>query len=81
METENEYGLIDIQNEPWKEKFNIFKKDLNIFFDEIRHYNYDNIFDITNVINPCDFPIAMFDIDGIPHNINPKYEKIVKALS
>ena len=82
IETEIEYGLVDIQSDKWKEKFNVFKNDLNNFFDDVRHYNESsNIFDITKVINQRDFPIAVFDIDGIPHNINPKYEKIVKALT
>ena len=39
------------------------------------------MFDPYNVIDPKENPIALFDIDGVPHNVNPKYEKIVNALT
>lgn len=80
LETFNEYGLIDIKCEPWKEKFEMFKKDLCQFFAELNFYS-DKTFDTSLAISESDKPIALFDIDGIAHNVNPKYEKIVKALS
>ena len=80
IETENEYGIIDITETVWKRKFEKFKSELNEFFEEIKKYA-EEIFDPYNTIDPKDAPIASFDIDGIPHNINPKYEKIVNTLT
>lgn len=80
IETENEYGIIDITIGIWKQRFEKFKSELNYFFEEVRKYT-EEIFDPYNVIDPKENPIASFDIDGIPHNINPKYEKIVNALT
>ncbi len=80
IETQKEYGLIDITIDPWKTKFKVFKGELNGFFSALAYYN-ETTFNITTVINMSDLPIAVFDIDGIPHNVNPTYEKIVKALT
>tara|TARA_B100000287_G_scaffold94435_1_gene86628 strand:- start:4445 stop:5308 length:864 start_codon:yes stop_codon:yes gene_type:complete len=80
IETENEYGIIDITTGIWKQRFEKFKSELNYFFEEVRKYT-EEIFDPYNVIDPKENPIASFDIDGIPHNVNPKYEKIVNALT
>ena len=80
IETENEYGIIDIIIGIWKQRFEKFKSELNYFFEEVRKYT-EEIFDPYNVIDPKENPIASFDIDGIPHNINPKYEKIVNTLT
>ena len=63
-----------------KEKFNTFKKELNDFFLEIKNYK-DKLFNITDVISSKNYPIASFDENGMPHNVNPKYEKIVMTLS
>ena len=80
LETLNEYGLIDIKIEPWKTNFETFKQDIRHFFAELDFYS-DKTFDTTTAIDNLDKPIALFDIDGITNNVNPKYEKIVKALS
>lgn len=80
IETENEYGIIDISSGVWKNKFKKFKDELNLFFEEVRKYT-EEIFDPYIVIDPIEIPIASFDIDGIPHNVNPKYEKIVNVLT
>ena len=80
IETNNEYGLIDILDDHWKEKFNSFKKELNNFFLEINNYKH-KLFDTSIVIPSNLYPIASFDEKGIPHNVNPKYEKIVTTLS
>tara|TARA_B100001287_G_scaffold276820_1_gene289747 strand:+ start:154 stop:1017 length:864 start_codon:yes stop_codon:yes gene_type:complete len=80
IETEREYGLIDIKTGIWKQKFEKFKTDLNNFFIQINKYT-EHTFDPYSIIDPKETPIASFDIDGIPHNVNPKYEKIVKALT
>lgn len=79
-ETENEYGIVDISTGIWKRRFEIFKKELNDFFEEVRKCSED-IFDPYKVINPAETPIASFDSDGVPHNINQKYEKIVSVLT
>jgi len=80
IETDNEYGVIDISLHEWKEKFNTFKKELNNFFLEINNYK-DKLFDTSIVIPSSLYPIASFDENGMPHNVNPKYEKIVMTLS
>ena len=80
IETQKEYGLIDTTIDPWKTKFTVFKAELNGFFSALAYYN-ETTFNITTVINMSDLPVAVFDIDGIPHNVNPSYEKIVKALT
>ena len=80
IETDNEYGVIDISLDEWKEKFNTFKKELNDFFLEINNYK-DKLLNIIDVINFKNYPIASFDENGMPHNVNPKYEKIVMTLS
>ncbi len=80
IETENEYGIIDITEGVWKQRFEKFKSELNGFFEEVRKYTED-WFDPYNVIDPRENPIASFDIDGIPHNANPKYEKIINTLT
>lgn len=80
IETQKEYGLIDITIDPWKTKFKVFKGEINGFFSALAYYN-ETTFNIETVINACDLPVAVFDIDGIPHNVNPSYEKIVKALT
>lgn len=80
IETQKEYGLIDITIDPWKTKFKVFKEEINEFFSALACYN-EATFNIETVINARDLPVAVFDIDGIPHNVNPSYEKIVKALT
>tara|TARA_Y100001963_G_C6712548_1_gene415016 strand:+ start:170 stop:1033 length:864 start_codon:yes stop_codon:yes gene_type:complete len=80
IETDSEYGIIDITIEPWKDKFETFKKELNDFFFEIRTYS-DKLFDVKSVIQDNEHPIASFNSHGVPCDINPKYEKIVKTLT
>jgi hypothetical protein len=80
VETNLEYGIIDITINPWKDKFETFRKELNDFFIEIRTYS-DKIFDVKTVISDSERPIASFNVDGVPCNVNPKYEKIVKTLT
>ena len=80
IETDSEYGIIDITLNPWKDKFETFKKELNDFFFEIRTYS-DKLFDVKSVIRDNERPIASINADGVPCNINPKYEKIVKTLT
>lgn len=79
-ETNFEYGIIDIDEPKWKEKFKIFKQELDNFFIELRKYSNEN-FDLEKVIKPCDKPIALFDSNGCPCNINCNYERIIKALT
>tara|TARA_B100001758_G_scaffold97303_2_gene83178 strand:- start:1783 stop:2649 length:867 start_codon:yes stop_codon:yes gene_type:complete len=80
IETDREYGIIDLSVESWRNRFEKFKSELNNFFEETNKYS-EEMFDPYNVIDPKENPIALFDIDGVPHNVNPKYEKIVNALT
>ena len=78
-ETETEYGIVDITQEPWKILFEKFKKELNNFFQEVEFYS-DKMFDIWNVFDKFNLPIAQFDIDGVCFNIVPGFEKLTKLL-
>ena len=73
------FDQLDVEG-VWKQRFEKFKSELNGFFEEVRKYTED-WFDPYNVIDPRENPIASFDIDGIPHNANPKYEKIINTLT
>ena len=79
VETDNEYGIVDITQEPWKILFEKFKKELNDFFQEVEFYS-DKLFDIWAVFDKFNLPIAQFDIDGVCFNIVPGFEKITKLL-
>ena len=80
IETNCEYGVIDITEENWKNKFKIFMKELRCFFCELSEYTNENVFNVWKVFNKPELPIAVYDIDRIAHNIVPKYEKIIKSL-
>ena len=75
IETDNEYGIIDINKEPYCSKFNIFLEELDRFFDDVieKPIHLKNIFEKESVI-------AYMDVDGLYCNINPKYEKIINCL-
>jgi hypothetical protein len=78
--TFNEYGIIDITIEPCKSKFEEFINELNLFFQELNTYSDTRLINIKDVIKEAELPIALFDEDGIPHNVNPLYEKIIQAI-
>jgi hypothetical protein len=78
--TFNEFGLIDITTEPCKSKFETFINELNSFFEELNTYTETKLINIQEVIRETDWPIAIYDTDDIPHNINPMYEKIIQAI-
>jgi hypothetical protein len=80
-ENQKEYGIINITIEPYKSKFSQFKKELNDFFIELRHYisNTDK-FDMT-VVFPKIERIALYDEDGQMYNVNPKYERIIQTFT
>lgn len=78
--TFNEFGLIDITTEPCKTKFETFLTELNSFFQELHIYTDISLIDVRDVIKEHEFPVALYDADDIPHNINPSYEKIIQAI-
>ena len=78
--TFNEFGLIDITTEPCKTKFETFLTELNSFFQELHIYSDIHLIDVRDVIKEHEFPVALYDADDIPHNINPSYEKIIQAI-
>jgi hypothetical protein len=78
--TFNEFGIIDITVEPCKSKFETFINELNSFFEELNTYSETKLINIQGVIMATDWPIALYDTDDIPHNINPIYEKIIQAI-
>lgn len=79
IETDIEYGTIDLEQEKWLLQFEKFKKELNAFFQEVEFYS-DKIFDIWSVFNRFNLPIAQFDKRGVCFNIVPGFEKLTKLL-
>lgn len=77
IETDNEFGLIDIKN-THKDKYEKFLVEINEFFMEVKYYN-DKIFDIHKVFVNLNVPIAEYSEKGAS-NILSGYEKIVKLL-
>jgi hypothetical protein len=79
--TFNEFGIVDITIEPCKSKFEIFMTELNIFFHELNVYSDTYLINIQDVIMKTEWPIAVYDSNDTPHNVNPLYEKIIQALN
>ena len=78
VENDNEYGIIDISEEKWNEKYIKFYKELDEFFKKISKFSECD-FDITTVMKPGHI-YAEYDINGKFHNVDPKYINIFKAL-
>ena len=78
---DNEFGLIDISQEYWKTKFEIFKNELSDFFSYVDYIlgDIENRFNISDAIKEEDVPIAVLRKNS-PRNINHNYEKLIKIL-
>lgn len=78
---DNEFGLIDISQEYWKTKFEIFKIELSKFFSHVDYIlgDIENRFNISDAIKEEDIPIAVLRKNS-PRNINHNYEKLIKIL-
>jgi hypothetical protein len=79
--TFSEFGLIDITVEPCKTKFETFLEELNSFFKELNEYSETYIMNVRDIIKEHECPIALYDTDDVPHNVNPNYEKLIQAIS
>jgi len=79
--TFNEFGIIDITIEPCKSKFETFITEINGFFHELNVYSDTHLINIQDVIMKTEWPIAVYDSNDTPHNVNPLYEKIIQALN
>jgi hypothetical protein len=79
--TFTEFGVIDVTLEPCKSKFETFITELNIFFKELNEYSETSLINIKDVIKDSEWPIALYDPSGVPHNVNPIYEKIIQAIN
>jgi hypothetical protein len=79
--TFTEFGIVDITIEPCKSKFETFMTELNIFFQELNSFSDTQLINIQDVIKESEWPIAVYDSNDTPHNINPNYEKIIQALN
>jgi len=77
IETENEFGIIDI-TDTHKDKYEAFLMEIQEFFMEVQYYN-NKIFDINKVFGNLKVPVAEYSEKGAC-NILPGYEKIVKLL-
>lgn len=79
--TEREYGIIDINFEPYKSKFEIFIKELRQFFLELESFIPEpNTFDTKCVFKGINLPIAIYNTQGVPHNVNPNFEKLINII-
>ena len=78
LENDSEYGIVDISDEKWNEKYIIFYKELNEFFKDVNKFSQSD-FDIALVMKPGHI-YAEYDAQGKFHNIDPKYYNIFKAL-
>ena len=81
IQTDKEFGIIDISQEYWNTKFETFKKELQSFFDYIEYIMVDirYRFSIVDAIKDIDIPIAVL-CDNVPRNVNNNYEKLIKIL-
>lgn len=79
IETENEYGMIDISQEPHMSSFVNFTKELDSFFEEVNSIEAEK-FDLFKVVNMSELPIASLDSNGVLHNVNPRYERILYTI-
>lgn len=78
IETEFEYGLVDITTERYSKEFYDFKKELNKFFEEVLYYK-DKVFDLNTVFGKLNCPIAEYTDDEV-NSILTGYEKIVRLI-
>lgn len=78
VENDNEYGIVDISDENWNERYIKFYKELNDFFREISKFSRRD-FDISTVMKSGHI-YAEYDTHGKFHNVDPKYINIFKAL-
>ena len=74
-----EYGLVDISREPHKSSFVCFMRELDSFFEEVNSIEVEN-FDLFKVVNTSELPIASLDSNGVLHNVNPRYERILYTI-
>lgn len=80
IETKNEYGIIDINNEPYYSKFKTFLKELRSFFLELKEFlECPENFNILSVFYKTKLPIAQIK-DKSVHNINPQYERLINTV-
>tara|TARA_B100000768_G_C11281053_1_gene378631 strand:+ start:265 stop:1122 length:858 start_codon:yes stop_codon:yes gene_type:complete len=78
VENNCEYGIIDITESYWNEKYIQFYKDLDTFFKEVFLYSNSD-FDISRVMKTGRI-YAEYDKQGKFHNVDPKYTNVFKAL-
>lgn len=79
VETQNEYGIVDITEASWNEKYIDFYKELSSFFEEVKCYHEKMDFDVTKVLVPGKI-YAHEDSRGNFHNINPDFTNLFKAF-
>jgi len=81
VENSKEFGLIDIETDMWKTKFECFKTELYLFFETLDYICEDIVgrFDVANVFEYCDLPIAKI-YKGVAKNVDNNYEKLIKTL-
>lgn len=81
IETEKEYGIIDITSKQYKPKFETFTNELKSFFKDLDNFiENPNTFNTMSVFKSVTLPIAIYDSYNVPHNVNPNFEKIVNTL-
>ena len=51
------------------------------FATDLSAYSNSFLMNVDEIISKTEWPIALYDQDGISHNVNPVYEKIIQALN
>ena len=81
IETEREFGIVNIETDYWKAKFDKFQEELHKFFKDVDNHYENNDFDISTVFKEEFCPYAQVDQNGKFHNIKSEFTNVFKALS
>jgi hypothetical protein len=81
VETDKEYGIIDITQEPWKSKLDIMRTELVEYFAELENVIKTKKISLDKGIPSSDRPIATLMDDRSFCNIHPKFNRLLRFLS
>lgn len=81
-ETENEYGLIDLNEQKWKDKLKVMVKEIKIFNNELYSLmtNGYSQWNLLSAFNENDLPICTINNKNRIINRNNKYIKLINLL-
>lgn len=81
IETDNEYGIIDLDKQEWKNKLKMMVKEIKLFNNELFNLvtNGTTNWNLVEFINKNELPICTID-KGKVINRNTKYNKLIGFL-